>query len=622
MNVRSIRCAFAPRCAPVLFAVSLLVLPGASDGAVSAPATEFSGVYSVDGGFITGTFAEEDLPLDTTDPSSPGNLCSLEIDTQNCFASAAVGAEVDDLTVHYFSLLSSTGDHSVTTTMTIDQVITNDFGEPVKGLWHFTILPGEIHIENVANLPTGVFLGEVDFQVLMTKRTIVGGELQNESTKTVYGGVMSLTREANGVVTVVLEDDFRKLNGFSEELNSEESSRISWQETEVFIKTGELGLEDEIVIRYLLVTTTSGTERNDLFSDNNPIITVDFSDPCATGGCFGPLAFNPVIDPFGGIAAVASTSGRSLAGGTLETTTEVDGWTLEKVQQVADEWAGLNALNGSQYDLDAGVLVDASATDDEGEIVVEDPIEFVTGALLTKTLTSGPDMDDDGQIDRALLVGQNPVEYGFQMALENPDAAYVVLDTLPAEWSILVPELDSTVSSDNGDLSASSAGMGKKRQKATKIEWFPPEHGESFADVLAELRVSQSKKKDRFEPACGRLVLNNGAQAFDLDPVTNAPAVDENGVELPPVLESEGLCLVVVEDLDGVPGIARDGSGDEDQDGVSDLTEACELMTSPCSMDTDGDGCFDGADPRPLAPSEDNDNDGLGADCDVDDGAL
>lgn len=92
------------------------------------------------------------------------------------------------------------------------------------------------------------------------------------------------------------------------------------------------------------------------------------------------------------------------------------------------------------------------------------------------------------------------------------------------------------------------------------------------------------KPNGKFAPtSCGTLWLNDEAQAFEIDPLTGDPLVDQDGNWLPPIFESNTLCLAALEDVDGDGVIIRDGTGDEDGDGLSDVHEACELFSDPCN---------------------------------------
>ena len=120
----------------------------------------------------------------------------------------------------------------------------------------------------------------------------------------------------------------------------------------------------------------------------------------------------------------------------------------------------------------------------------------------------------------------------------------------------------------------------------------------------------------KFAPtSCGPLFLNSGpAQVFEINPNTGKPIE-----ELPSLFESNELCLAAIEDVNGDGVINRDGSGDEDGDGLTDLQEACEIRTNPCNPDTDGDLVPDDLDNCPLVTNADQfdiDSDGLGDVCD------
>jgi hypothetical protein len=142
------------------------------------------------------------------------------------------------------------------------------------------------------------------------------------------------------------------------------------------------------------------------------------------------------------------------------------------------------------------------------------------------------------------------------------------------------------------------------------------------------------------------LYLNRGAIGYE---------IDENGnrvldAELNPVVleeQTDPLFVVAVFDVDGDGIIVRDGSGDEDEDGVVDGEDNCPCDNNPdqidtdldgegdaCAsdgaldLDTDGDGVDNYEDNCPLAANanqHDWDNDGIGdvCDCDLDgDGLL
>jgi hypothetical protein len=237
----------------------------------------------------------------------------------------------------------------------------------------------------------------------------------------------------------------------------------------------------------------------------------------------------------------------------------------------------------------------------------EDPANvrcIVAPDALTKEIISGPDFDLNNEIDLAVEVGQSiSTEYDFKVSYTNPDGPPVLIeDTVPAEWQAQLMD------NDGGRASAVSANKKGNGKGATKIDWEPDPAG-GMIEVWAGTRPK--RRNGKYAPtACGALYLNDGAQAFELDPVTLEPKVDEFGERLPPILESNQLCLAAVSDLDG-GGLIPDGSGDEDADGLTDLAEACEVGTDPCIADTDGDGVPDGDDACPLeAAVIDADGDG------------
>ena len=124
-------------------------------------------------------------------------------------------------------------------------------------------------------------------------------------------------------------------------------------------------------------------------------------------------------------------------------------------------------------------------------------------------------------------------------------------------------------------------------------------------DVETRLNPGHGKRNiDFFSPtSCGTLFLNDGALVFEVDEFGEPLRDPVTGEVLPPIFESNNLCLAAVKDVDGDGVITRDGSGDEDGDGLTDLEEACEIGTDPCVADTDGDGVPDGVDPDPLDPA-------------------
>jgi hypothetical protein len=238
---------------------------------------------------------------------------------------------------------------------------------------------------------------------------------------------------------------------------------------------------------------------------------------------------------------------------------------------------------------------------------------------IEKAITSGPDVDGDGIIDLVVEVGKiESTAYGFTITYDDTAGGppVIILDTVPAEWQVieiylndeLVDPLDETDTVD-----CYQANKKKNNKSATKIEWQPN------AGVISALTVyveSRPRPSGKYAPtSCGKLFLNeDGAEVYEIDPITGEPLVDpETGELLPPIMVSNPLVLVAVKDLDG-NGIVGDGSGDEDGDGLTDADEVLVYGTDPCNADTDGDGLSDseeillvGTDPL----NADTDGDGL-----------
>jgi hypothetical protein len=219
---------------------------------------------------------------------------------------------------------------------------------------------------------------------------------------------------------------------------------------------------------------------------------------------------------------------------------------------------------------------------------------FTVAPLFGKEIVIGPDIDVDGEIDLVVEVGQTaPTSYHFTISYSHPEEV-LIEDTVPAEWDA------SLVTNDGGRAVAFKVGRGPNNMSATRISWRPdPAAGTSV--IEAEL-ISRERPNGKFAPtSCGGLFLNDGAQAFEIDPLTDEPRIDPvTGERLPPIRTSNNLCVAAVEDVDGDGVIVRDGSGDEDGDGLTDLEEACDLGTDPCLADTDADGSPDGEDCAPL----------------------
>jgi hypothetical protein len=301
---------------------------------------------------------------------------------------------------------------------------------------------------------------------------------------------------------------------------------------------------------------------------------------------------------------------------------------------------------------------------------------------LEKDITSGPDRPDaldgsgeaDGSFDLVLPApGTEPSTYdvtivwGWEEDDPYPQGTPIVIcDTVPVEWQVVqVITFSSTVHEVvDGFLEDAPDGLGgtgtinvfpanKKNggddnKSATKIEYTPDVDfvGYGYINVVVTTRERpQGDGRDatiEWTPIfCGRLYLNHGAIGYE---------IDENGdlvldAELNPVVleeQTDPLFVVAVFDVDGNGIIVRDGSGDEDDDGVVDGEDNCPCVDNPDQVDTDldgegdaccygaldGDGVDDYEDNCPLAANanqHDWDNDGIGDVCDDDldgDGVL
>ena len=231
----------------------------------------------------------------------------------------------------------------------------------------------------------------------------------------------------------------------------------------------------------------------------------------------------------------------------------------------------------------------------------------------TKTLTSGPDNDCDGEIDMVVPVGtENSVSYDFTIDFvrqaDDPFNLRIV-DTLPAEWQY--NEFDS----DDGIGCVVFSASGNPNKSATKIVCEDPADGEFV--VFVDARCHDKNRNNKCLPtSCDALFLNDGAELWEYDPATGDLVGDE------PVRSTDGICLAAVEDVNEDGIFAWDGSGDEDGDGYTDYEEACgECPTDPCvfTPDSDADGVPDQCDNCPDTPNpgqEDGDGDGLGDACD------
>ena len=284
----------------------------------------------------------------------------------------------------------------------------------------------------------------------------------------------------------------------------------------------------------------------------------------------------------------------------------------------------------------ATLIFDHAGGDNVGLLLDNVKLTQLTVLGLTKEITSGPDLpnrlkpnavpqdpDDtpDGEIDLVVQAKQSKAtQYGFKITDGSGTGTEVlILDTLPNNWQMTAvngtPVIDGFLGPMNdgngGEFTVSPTNGKDNNKSSTQIEWRPdPDSFGSTLNVVAETRGKKAKekkakeKKAKKKKKCGRLTLNEGAVAFEIDDGTGQPKLDPyTGQPLPPLFETASLLLAGLKDVDGDGILVRDGSGDEDQDGLTDIEEARDFDTNPCSPDTDLDGALDGVDADPLDPN-------------------
>ncbi|MDX1383735.1 MAG: FG-GAP repeat protein, partial [Thermoanaerobaculia bacterium] len=290
-----------------------------------------------------------------------------------------------------------------------------------------------------------------------------------------------------------------------------------------------------------------------------------------------------------------------------------------------------NDQSGQSVAVHGTTIAAASPLDDNGLGIDAGAVYILAagevGSSLDKELTQGPDVDTDGEIDLVVEVGQT-VATEIELTISwvpdplGPDA--LILDAVPAEWQVVglngLGSADSCIAGSDGNGGEASAapanGKCNQEKAATKIEWTPATAGDLI--VSLESRSGKGGAKALFSPtSCGALVVNDGAVAVTLDDEGNV--IYDGGDPVVLLGPTDPVVLVAVADVDGSGTIARDGSGDEDGDGVTDADEALgQIATDPCNADSDGDGVDDGtelaAGTEPNSPDSDGDGVGDGQD--------
>ncbi len=253
---------------------------------------------------------------------------------------------------------------------------------------------------------------------------------------------------------------------------------------------------------------------------------------------------------------------------------------------------------------------------------------------IVKTIVDGPDFDNMDGIDIVVEAGKSSTtEYEFKIDYTNSNNdEVIVFDAIPAEWQVInvAGQLitngfgggdDGNVGT--GTISVMPANKKANNKSATIIEWTPdPTLINSMINVIVTTRKSPGRRNEKYKPtSCGLLSLNDGAVVLELDPATGEPKEDPvTGIPLAPLFESESLILVALKDANDDGVMNRDGSGDEDGDGLTDLEEVRDFGTDPCNSDSDGDGLNDdeevtlGTDPN----DDDTDGDGVLDGSDID----
>jgi hypothetical protein len=221
----------------------------------------------------------------------------------------------------------------------------------------------------------------------------------------------------------------------------------------------------------------------------------------------------------------------------------------------------------------------------------------ISGETLSKALTSGPDDDNDGEIDLVFTVGADSAAYRDFTIVYTGEDRVLVADTVPAEWRTIGLDPSTGIAND------APVGKGNANKSATRITWDVEEPGTLVVDAWT--RPSPGGNAKYAPTSCGLLSLNDGAVAYQVDQETGELILDEN---LDPIIvfgPTDAIHLIAVgdEDVGLLPSdYPRDGSGDFDGDGLTDAVEVFIIDSDPCLMDTDGDGAMDPVDSAPRDP--------------------
>ena len=267
----------------------------------------------------------------------------------------------------------------------------------------------------------------------------------------------------------------------------------------------------------------------------------------------------------------------------------------------------------------------------------------VSAGCLENDIASGPDkpvaLDGSGEVDGSFdLVlpapGTEPSTYGFtiewgQDGSESypPGTPIMICDTVPEEWQVVqvITYFNTVYEVVDGFLQDAPDGLGgtgminvfpaneqnggDKGNSATKIEYIPDAaSGLGYVNVVVTTRErlpgDGTNATIEWAPtSCGRLYLNEGAVGYEID--ENGDLVLDAGLN-PVVLEeqTDPLFVVAVFDVDGDGIIVRDGSGDEDADGIVDGEDNCPCgdNSNPVNTDLDDDGVPNENDSCPFTP--------------------